>query len=272
MCRLFGMTAGHRRIRATFWLLDAPNNLDRQSRRNPDGTGLGTFLPDGTPLVEKQPIAAYRDAAFATEARERESSTFLAHVRYATGTPDTPENTHPFLMDGRLLAHNGAIGDLAALERHLGPETMDLVHGQTDSERIFALVTQNIRAGMEPGEAMTSAVRWLAENVPVYAINLILTTPTDLWALRYPETHELWLLDRDGRDELDQCSSEGTRVKSAELSEAPCVLVASEKLDDEPGWRLLPPGTLVHVGPDLVVRESAAMTEQPRTMMHPEIA
>ncbi|MBN9619721.1 MAG: hypothetical protein J0H43_08315, partial [Actinobacteria bacterium] len=30
-------------VTATFWLIDAPDNLAEQSRRNPDGTGIGVF-------------------------------------------------------------------------------------------------------------------------------------------------------------------------------------------------------------------------------------
>lgn len=63
-------------MRATFWLLEAPDSLAQQSRREPDGTGLGTFSADGAPLVEKQPLAAYADEQFAQEARERQSTTF----------------------------------------------------------------------------------------------------------------------------------------------------------------------------------------------------
>jgi predicted glutamine amidotransferase len=100
MCRLFGLSAAPRRVHATFWLLEAPDSLARQSRREPDGTGLGTFTPEGTPTVQKQPLAAYEDAEFAKEAKQCESTTFLAHVRYAsTGGLDT-RNTHPFEQRG----------------------------------------------------------------------------------------------------------------------------------------------------------------------------
>ena len=37
---------------------------------------------------------------------------------------------------------------------------------------------------------------WLAANVPIYAVNVLLSTATDMWALRYPESHELYVLDR----------------------------------------------------------------------------
>ncbi len=40
MCRLFGLCAAPAQIRATFWLLDAPDSFVSQSKKNPDGTGL----------------------------------------------------------------------------------------------------------------------------------------------------------------------------------------------------------------------------------------
>ena len=96
MCRLFGLTSAPRRVRATFWLLDAPDSLALQSRKNPDGTGLATFAADGSPEVEKQPVAAYEDEQFADEAKDCESTTFLAHVRHASTGGLGLRNTHPF--------------------------------------------------------------------------------------------------------------------------------------------------------------------------------
>jgi predicted glutamine amidotransferase len=91
MCRLSGMSAGGGRARATFWLLSAPDSLAAQSRREPDGTGLGWFDEQGAPHLDKQPIAA--------------------------------------------------------------------------------------------------ACKWVAANLPLLAINLVLAAEQGLWALRYPQTH-----------------------------------------------------------------------------------
>src|SRR5919201_5024269 len=132
MCRLFGMSGGRRRMRATFWLLEAPDSLAVQSRRNPDGYGLATFDERGRPVVAKRPAAAYEDELFAREAREEESRTFVAHVRYASTGGLTVENTHPFEQEGRVFAHRGYIGDLEALDSRLG-EHRKLVRGETDS-------------------------------------------------------------------------------------------------------------------------------------------
>ena len=84
MCRLFGLTAGTNRVKATFWLLDAPDSLEAQSRRNVDGTGLGYFGPDGGIVLDKEPEPAFRDREFWRAAQRAESSAFVAHVRWAT--------------------------------------------------------------------------------------------------------------------------------------------------------------------------------------------
>ena len=270
MCRLFGLSGGSKRIGATFWLLEAPDSLAAQSRREPDGTGLGTFDADGTPRVDKAPIAAYQDQQFAREAKERVSTTFIAHIRYASTGGLRPQNTHPFQQRGRLFAHNGVIGDLPRLETELG-NYRSLVAGDTDSERFFALVTRHIDAsGGDIGAGITSAARWAATHLPIYAINIVLITPTELFALRYPDTHDLFVLCRcaggpHGHRHLDQASAAGrVRVRSGELAVTPAVVVASERMDEDPGWRSLNPGELLHVDGHLNVHSTIAV-EQPPT-------
>ena len=269
MCRLFGMSGGSTRVRATFWLLDAPDSLAEQSRREPDGTGVGWFDADGRPQVAKQPLAAYADRAFAREARELESTTFVAHVRYATTGAVEARNTHPFEQRGRLFAHNGVVEDLDRLERRLEDDRA-VVKGETDSERLFALVTREIeRRNGDVGAGIVAAARWVAAELRLYAINLVLAGVGGLWALRYPDVHELWILERRaggtraGRH-LDAAGAAGTvRVRSAPLARQPSVIVASEPMDEDPGWRLLEPGELVHVPRTLKVESTIALPDPP---------
>jgi glutamine amidotransferase len=255
-------------VRATFWLLEAPDSLAQQSRREPDGTGLGTFGEDGRPLVAKQPIAAYEDERFAREAREVCSRTFVAHVRYASTGALTLENTHPFEQDCRLFAHNGVIGELQRLEHELG-DAMRLVHGETDSERFFTLISKEIERIGDVGEAIVSASRWIAQNLPVFALNFVLITATELWAMRYPEVHELYLLERaaggsDGGRHLDHASARGSvKVHSEDLADRAAVIVATERMDEDPGWRALEPGQLLHVDRDLRVSISRPLIRPP---------
>jgi glutamine amidotransferase len=250
------MSGGREPVRATFWLLEAPDSLAQQSRREPDGTGLGWFGHSGAPNVSKQPLAAYEDHEFAREAREVSSPTFLAHVRYASTGGLSPENTHPFEQRGRLLAHNGVIEDLDPLERELG-DAMELVQGETDSERYFALITKEIERDGDVGGAIVRAAGWIADHLPVFALNIVLITPTDLWALRYPDIHELFVLERapggpTGARHLEHASARGSvRVRAGDLATRPAVVVASERMDEDPGWRALESGELLHVDGDL---------------------
>src|SRR3954465_604879 len=52
------------------------------------------------------------------------------------------------------------------------------------------------RAGGDVRAGIRAAVAWIAEHLPLYALNFVLTTPDELWALRYPDTNELWILER----------------------------------------------------------------------------
>lgn len=269
MCRLFGLHAGRSVVTATFWLLDAPDSLMAQSKRNPDGTGLGVFGPDGAPQVRKEPIAAWEDTEFASEAHEMSGTTFIAHVRYAsTGSLDA-RNTHPFLQDDRLFAHNGVVAGLDVLDERLAELSVaNLVVGQTDSERVFALITGSVRARDGDVEAgLTDAMTWLAANVPIYAANILLAEATDVWALRYPETHTLFMLDRHYGSTAFEMQTNRIHARSKELGEQPSVVFASERMDDDKTWQLLKPGVLVHVDAGLSITEREVLPDPPKRQL-----
>jgi predicted glutamine amidotransferase len=266
MCRLFGLHAGTNVVTATFWLLDAPDNLAEQSRRNPDGSGLGVFDGQGQPQVHKQPIAAWQDDEFATEAHDLTGTTFVAHVRYATTGAHEVVNTHPFLQDNRIFAHNGVVEGLDVLDQRLAElGTAELVLGQTDSERVFALITASVRArGGDVRSGLVDALSWLAAHVPIYAVNVLLSTATDLWALRYPEPNELYLLDRRQSDHRFHLRTNRIRADSDNLRSQPSVVFASERMDDDPRWRLLEPGELVRVDSALQITSDVVLPDPPR--------
>jgi predicted glutamine amidotransferase len=265
MCRLFGLHAGRNVVMASFWLLDAADSLAAQSKRNPDGAGIGVFDAAGEPVLDKRPIAAWEDAQFAAEAKSLSGTTFLAHVRYATTGNLDARNTHPFLQDGRLFAHNGVVEGMDTLDARLVElGAAGLVAGQTDSERVFALITSAIRSrGGHVQAGLTDAVKWLAANVPIFALNLLLATATDMWALRYPDTHDLYVLNRHSGLTEFEMQTRRIRASSGELNERPSVVFASERMDDDPTWRLLDPGMLVHVDASLTVATSMILPDPP---------
>ncbi len=90
----------------------------------------------------------------------------------------------------------------------------------------------------------------------------VVASRDELWALRYPGTRALHVLERPGRP------AGGLHVRNSMSSvhapdAPPCVVVASERLDGETGWRMLAPGELVHIGPDLRVRSAVVVAGPP---------
>jgi glutamine amidotransferase len=276
MCRLFGMSGGTHQVQATFWLLDAPTSLLQLSETQPDGVGLGTFNPDGTPWVYRKPVAANRSQTFITDAHEVSSRTFLAHIRHATAGEPTLVNTHPFEQHGRLFAHNGVLGELDALRERLGTHA-GLVQGTTDSELYFTLMTKRIEEhDGDVAAGVAAAAREIAAEIPLYSLNMVLTTATDVWALRYPDTNELWILERsiaglggpDGSDILDQRAASGiTRVFSGQLAILPSTVIASQPMDTNPLWRMLESGELIHVDSELRVSSTIVVAQPPARML-----
>lgn len=273
MCRLFGLHAGADPVTASFWLVDAPDSLREQSHHNPDGAGIGVFDADGEPVLDKQPIAGYEDGEFVREARSAHSRTFVAHVRYASVGAHTVANTHPFAMDGRICAHNGTLTEVDVLDdrlRELG--AAGLVLGDTDSERMFALITaETRRSGGSVAEGMTAAIGWIADSIGVFSVNLVIGTPDELWALRYPANHELYVLDRTvepaGPAHPLSVASMRIRAHVPDLAAQPAVIVATERMDGETGWRLMDSGELLHIGRDLTITSTRPFPTAPKHLL-----
>jgi glutamine amidotransferase len=194
-------------------------------------------------------------------------------------------------MGGRIMAHNGGFGELGRLEEQLG-RYRELVQGDTDSERYFALITQQIDAhGGDVGAGIAAAARWIGERLPVSSLNTIVATPGEMWALRYPGQHALHIIERPagassppapntpaeagtrattGSPAGSGAAAVGLHARSATssvhvpaLDTLPSVVVASEELDGEQGWRMLASGELVHVRPDLTVESAVVIPEAP---------
>jgi predicted glutamine amidotransferase len=259
MCRLFALHAGERDVAAEFWLLDAPTSIAHQSERNADGYGLAALTASRGMILIRNPVQASEDPAYRHVARRLDASEILVHLRYASTGNVSLVNTHPFSQDGRLFAHNGVVGDLDRIEARLGANRA-MVMGDTDSERFFALITLAIReAGGDVRAGIKAAVREMVADYELYSLNFVLGELGHIWALRYPEHNPLHLNRRQsggpsGTAPLDEADAAGTlRLHSDDGAVTPLVVIASERISDEPGWEEIEPGELVHVGPDLEV-------------------
>lgn len=101
----------------------------------------------------------------------------------------------------------------------------------------------------------------------MFAVNLVLATATDLWALRYPATHEMYVLARsaDRTSTGGRLDLRGSRLRTSagDFATRPVVVVASEKMHNDRGGRPLDRSELLHIADDLTVTTSSAFPEGP---------
>jgi predicted glutamine amidotransferase len=274
MCRLFAMTTGGPRVRAAFWLLEAPASLAKQSRRIPDGTGLGWFGLGDEPVCDRAPIAALDNADFVEEAKFVRSHTFMAHIRYASTGGLTVHNTHPFDINDRLFAHNGLVKEVDTVDSWLSAVDKAFIEGDTDSEHIFAYIIAEIRRVDNTTEGIVTAVDRISREIPLYSLNFLLAEPGKIWALRYPETNPLWVLTAESggtsgpRSLVSKLEQSHMELNINGDGSVPAVLVASERLDNDPNWRLLAPGELLIVHG--LTTQSIFPFDPPKHQLHSE--
>jgi predicted glutamine amidotransferase len=195
---------------ARFWLLNAPDSVVDQSHRNADETGLAYYDEDRRATVDKQPIVAHQDQEFASEAHQVRSHLFVAHVRHATQGRVSQKNTQPFVHEGLVFAHNGNVEGLENLPFPVGP-----LHGNTDSERYFALLRHHGRKAPDTLAGIRRTIAWISEHRDYTSLNFLLTDCERLYALRSVGNEDLYVRRLEaGKDLLGQ-SSYGTRAETS---------------------------------------------------------
>jgi predicted glutamine amidotransferase len=81
----------------------------------------------------------------------------IVHARRGTAGSRTLENSHPFISDGIVFAHNGTV-------MGFDPDTLHMPVGQTDSERVFALLLDRLGEIGDLREALRSVIRETASH------------------------------------------------------------------------------------------------------------
>jgi len=241
MCRLFGQHA-QLGFDVCEPLCSADNALRFQSHRHPHGWGVGWYV-DGAPHVRRGILPAHADDSFVAAGREVRSAVVIAHVREASVGPVLPENTHPFLFDRWLFAHNGTVaryrevpGVRAAIEAEIDPDLRREIRGDTDSERIFYLFLTRLRARGSPRAADLAGVRRAFAETTETVLRIADAEPS-------PKPTSLNLLVSDGRL-LAACRHGRTLHVTFEAAPRHVFAVASEPIGPGP-WEELAEGGFV---------------------------
>ena len=210
---------------------------------NADGFGAGWYAPeiDGDPAVYRSNAPLWADRSFGSIAPKVRSATFLSAVRSATpGLPAEESGVPPFASGPYLFAHNGAIKNFRStamrpLRDSLSDASYSGLLGVTDSETIFAFLLDRLyEAKARPGDADSLAeataetvqlVSTLCAELEVYAsLNVGVTDGEAAVFARY---------STEGPGNSLYCVEGGEIFPNA-------VVVASERLDEDAGWRQVP--------------------------------
>lgn len=256
MCRLLGYVA--ERPTAVIDVLGEEGLESFTSLTAVHGDGWGMAWQDSqdrATRTARSPVSAAVDPTYTELVRTQLGAAGMVHLRWATGgLAVTEENTHPFCDDGYAFAHNGHVAPISRLEEMLSPESRAALAGDTDSERYFRFVLQNIREYGDEAEGTNRAIGTLIKEFPDSSLNALLLTPERMFAIHINSraTSPLRALRKmfDSEDEIPpRHTSEYFAMDYRVFPDA--IHVISSGID-EPGWEPVPADTAVMV--DLATR------------------
>jgi glutamine amidotransferase len=252
MCRLLGIVASEpTEFRLT--LREAPRSLAVLSREHRDGWGIAIWDDAASWQLDKGVACAHEDERF-HELAGRRGELMIAHIRQRTVGQSSIENTHPFQSGRWIFAHNGTVKATAFLRERVSPARARAIRGQTDSELLFAFfLTRLDAAGVADAtpdgvtdRVIKDAVRELRACADFGSYNFLLSDSRATYAHRFGRS--MFLLERGPNDvvRVQRESREGVLVQTPWSQRRHAVLVASERLTDEP-WEEITEGMLIRV-------------------------
>lgn len=109
----------------------------------------------------------------------------VSHVRLACSGSVSYGNTHPWLYNGWVFAHNGTIYRRKALLRLIREEYRNF-EGDTDSEAFFHLIIQETEDLGDSVKGILSAVGKIVRHIKYFSsLNFVASDGEKLYALRY---------------------------------------------------------------------------------------
>ena len=206
--------------------------------------------------LHKGTAPAGLDTRFHELAARSRGHLLVAHVRQKTVGPTHLENTHPFLRDGWVFAHNGTIQNQDMLRAGCSGRRLREISGETDSELFFAYVLTRLdERGLTrlEGESSRASVTELIGEVTaelraarIGAFNFVLSDGQTTFAHRFGRS--LFVLERTPADPVRERRDvgPGAAIMTRWTPRRQAVFIASERITDEP-WREVEDGTLLRI-------------------------
>lgn len=254
MCRLFAYAAPGEVTAAGLLGEPACDAFQDLARVHRHGWGSARVTREGSRLrlaSSRSAAAGLRDARFTAALHDEPALARLAHLRLSGAFERAERNAQPFFQDGMAFAHNGTAGPAEAFEGLLDARYAASPRGDTDSERYFALVRQEIERHGGIVEGVRAAVRRLRERFPRASFNAMLLTVRELVIVHASATARV--TERDfGRlgilpDALPQDHANGCYYQLMMRRLADGTVIFSSTGIDRAGWDELPGETISRV-------------------------
>ncbi|HZP69232.1 MAG TPA: glutamine--fructose-6-phosphate transaminase (isomerizing) [Pseudolabrys sp.] len=152
-------------------LVDA---LKRLEYRGYDSAGVAT-LERGV-LARRRAEGKLRALESRLDREPLEGTIGIGHTRWATHGRPTEDNAHPHATDLVAVVHNGIIENFRELREDLSKRGCKFV-SDTDTEAVAHLVTQELRNGKSPADAVAAALKMLRG---AFALAFLFTGKDDL--------------------------------------------------------------------------------------------
>ncbi len=189
MCRLIGIVGTHPlpvdEVMAAFSPLGTTGRVKcTMQPGHLDGWGLSGFSAKRAVYFDRcaEPITQSKERFHhaAIKAAKSQSPVLIGHLRKASAGAREVSNTHPFHYRDWIFAHNGTIfgADASFPLKDSQPQ------GQTDSERFFLWLAENIYNAPDRTEALASLLKKYRETWVFSALNFLMTDGQQLWAYR----------------------------------------------------------------------------------------
>ncbi len=266
MCRLYGFISSVPR-KVECELIKSQNSLlaqsvkDHRGLNNKDGWGLGEYI-QGEPIVAKQAGFAKNSEEFRMAVSEAFSNNIISHIRRATIGNISNENTHPFVQDELMLAHNGHVENFdfvkSKILMQLKPKEKEMIKGSTDSEHILALIHNYY---YESGVKLHQAFRLALTKIKLWslipnsnessALNIVLSNGHEMVASRF--NRSLFYTRRTAVHPCEICDGNPIHIKNGPLDDFRSVVIASEIITSNETWVEVPNESMVWVDENLKV-------------------
>ncbi len=233
-------------------LNEPPNSLIKQSwaaqelrevSLNADGFGFGWYLDDQTPTIYTSTLPIWSDTNLESLSKTLRSNLWLAYVRSATpGQPLSQANTQPFPSAQFLFMHNGRIdgfneGPRSALHEYLEADIAAGIHGNTDSEYLFALFRQHYRQRPNVETALVDSCKTMEQILAGASalVNIIISDGHCIFSCRHA---------------LGGAPCPSLYYTASHAAYPDAVVIASERFSHIERWREVAANSLLIVKPD----------------------